>query len=342
MTGAAGRLGRRLLPLLEQDPEVEAVIALDRVAVEATGVVRPVCADLTSADLPALLAGADTVVHLAVVSDTESDRAAAARVNLDGTDRMLAAAGSVGVRRLIVVTSAMVYGAWADNPVPLTEDAPVRPNPEFAYAVQRAHIEQMAASWADGGPDRSVAVLRPTVALAEGEEDFLARALATAAAVAIDSTNPPAQFLAVDDLVTALDTVRRAGAAGPFNVAPDGWISTDTVRALTGSPPRLHLPNGISRPLAEWSWRFRRGPIPPGLLPYTMHPWVVSNDRLKALGWSPGSSNEEAYVEGTEGSWWSMLSPKRRQELALGSAGAGLMAGAAVAAAVTRRVLRSR
>lgn len=342
VTGAAGRLGRRLVPLLTADPDVESIVAIDTLSVAAVPGVRPVTADLLSTDLAGLFAGARTVVHLALVSDTESDRRAGARVNLEGTKRVLDAATAAGVQHLVTVTTAMVYGAWPSNPVPLTEDAPVRPNPEFSYSVQRAQIEALVSEWAMDAPGRVAAVLRPTVALAAGEDDFLARALAAAAAVAIDSTNPPAQFLALDDLASAIDVVRRSGLDGPFNVAPDGWIPTETVRALTGSPPRVHLPTAASARLAELSWRFRRGPIPPGLLPYTMHPWVVSNDRLKSLGWSPGSSNEEAYVEGTEGSWWSMMSPKRRQEVALGSAGAGLAVGAAAAAGITRRLLRSR
>ena len=65
-------------------------------------------------------------------------------------------------------------------------------------------------------------------------------------------------------------------------------------------------------------WRFQRGPIPPGLRSYTRWPWLVANDRLKAAGWQPTVTNEQAYVEGTEAKWWTMVSPKRRQELSLG------------------------
>jgi hypothetical protein len=45
---------------------------------------------------------------------------------------------------------------------------------------------------------------------------------------------------------------------------------------------------------------------------------------LVAEGWRPTVTNEQAYVEGTEARWWTMISPKRRQELALG-AGVGLL-----------------
>ena len=73
-------------------------------------------------------------------------------------------------------------------------------------------------------------------------------------------------------------------------------------------------------------WRFQRGPIPPGLRSYTRWPWLVANDRLKAEGWAPTVTNEQAYVEGTEAKWWTMVTPKRRQEIALGGLGTALVA----------------
>jgi hypothetical protein len=62
----------------------------------------------------------------------------------------------------------------------------------------------------------------------------------------------------------------------------------------------------------------------------------VANDKLRAEGWSPKVSNEQAYVEGTEAKWWTMVTPKRRQELALGAM-IGAIAITAVIAAVTGR-----
>jgi hypothetical protein len=70
--------------------------------------------------------------------------------------------------------------------------------------------------------------------------------------------------------------------------------------------------------------------------------WLVANDRLKAEGWQPRITNEQAFVAGTDTRWWQILTPKRRQELALGLAGvlaAGLVTGAVFA---IRAAVRSR
>jgi hypothetical protein len=83
--------------------------------------------------------------------------------------------------------------------------------------------------------------------------------------------------------------------------------------------------------LGSLQWRFQRGPIPPGLRSYTREPWSVANDKLRAEGWSPTVTNEQAYVEGTEANWWAMITPQRRQELLLSA----LIGGIAIALITT-------
>jgi len=50
-----------------------------------------------------------------------------------------------GVRTLVHISSAVVYGAWPDNPIPLPEDAPLRPNTGFAFAIAHAEAERLVA-----------------------------------------------------------------------------------------------------------------------------------------------------------------------------------------------------
>jgi hypothetical protein len=64
---------------------------------------------------------------------------------------------------------------------------------------------------------------------------------------------------------------------------------------------------------------------------------VVANDKLRAEGWAPTVTNEQAFVEGTEAKWWTMVTPKRRQEVALGAMVAVLAAGGITAAVLARR-----
>ncbi|HEY8525425.1 MAG TPA: NAD-dependent epimerase/dehydratase family protein [Acidimicrobiales bacterium] len=338
ITGVESPLGERVVDLTAGAGDAERVVSLAGHSVPGTppGVeVRRV--DLASDDLKTHVEDADAVVHLATSVPASP---VAPTHDVDVARRVLDAAGSAGVQHLVLMSSATVYGAWANNPVPLTEEATVRPNAGFAFAAERAEIERLADEWRDAHPGATVAVLRPVRTVAPGGADWLAAALRPGPAVPESADEPPVQFLHVDDLAAAVDLARRRRLDGAFNVAPDGAIPGDQVRSLTGAPPKVPLPERVAGRLVSWGFRWGIGPTPPELVPYTLHPWVVANDRLKAAGWSARVSNEEACVEAHEAGPWATMSPRRRQELALGVAGAGL-AGAAVGAGfLVRRFLR--
>ncbi len=347
VTGASGAIGRRVVSLLAEAPDVDAVVTIDRrpAAVGHPKVEhRPVDLRRTEAKLElAELAGdgsVDTVVHLPFAASAVRRRPGTLETAV--TRRVLEAASAGGVRHLVVLSTATVYGAWPNNPVPITEEAPLRPVTDFAYAVGHTEVEQLVVDWADERQDRTVAVLRPVTGLAEDGSSWLARALAGGAGVLAPEEDPPAQFVHLDDIASAIELARRRQLDGTYNVSPDGWIAGPRLRALAGSKPRVRPPAWFTHWIANLRWRFQRGPIPPGLLPYMTTSWLVANDRLKAEGWQPRVTNEQAYVAGTDTRWWQILTPKRRQELALGLAGVlavGLVTGIVVAirAAVRRR-----
>ena len=85
-----------------------------------------------------------------------------------------------------------------------------------------------------------------------------------------------------------------------FNVAADGWLSHDDAGHLL---PRAYLlpplPAELLAARARTGMgRAGSGEIPPGVVPYLVHPWVIANDSLKALGWEPTHSNEKAIHDG--------------------------------------------
>ena len=77
------------------------------------------------------------------------------------------------------------------------------------------------------------------------------------------------------------------------------------------------------------------------MVPYTTDPWVVANDRLRALGWRAAHTNEEAWVVSHDPGPLESLPARRRQELLLALA-ATLLAGGLVTAALIVRALRRR
>ena len=356
VTGAAGPLGRRVCALIAADPDVARVVAIDQPGHDAApGTFAPAgaaagpmatvdfhVAELRDPDLKAWCEGASAIVHLGpsepldAAGDRALDGTGSTGADLRGTRDLLAVASDAGVTSLVVLSSAMVYGAWPNNPVPLTEDAPLRPDPGLAFAVEKAELERLAFEWQqdreDQGVEVTVAVLRPAVTVAGESTSWLARSPWSAAGVQVSDAEPPAQFVHLDDVAAAVDTARRGHLDGAFNVAPDGWIPAEQLRALSGPAPRVHLPAPVAARVASLRWAFGLTGTPPSVLSYRVNPWVVANDRLRAAGWEPQHTNEEAFVEADDGGPLGGLDAKRKQVLSL--AAVGVAVGAVILGAV--------
>ena len=79
----------------------------------------------------------------------DADRREQSELNLRCTQAVLTAAAATGVRRVVLLTSAMVYGALPDNDVPLAEDAPLRPVTPYAESKVRVEDELFALADAE-------------------------------------------------------------------------------------------------------------------------------------------------------------------------------------------------
>ena len=254
------------------------------------------------------LAEVECVVHLAFSEDSDQR-------NLIG---LLELATEAEISRLVVVSSAMVYGAWPNNSIPLSEDAAVRPNPESTFAVHQADAERTALEWADLNLDRQVTILRPTAVASPNASGLIGEALLAAAPIRTRRDDPPQQFVHLDDLATAVATVVQLDDSGVFNVAPDGWLTAREVKDLVGARPTIRLPIPLPGRLDRYVARRVGHQAPTGLLPYTRYPWVVANDRLRSTGWVPRYGNDQVFVAAEAGMPWDSMNAKQRQNVSLG------------------------
>ena len=351
VTGVAGSLGSRVAARLLAHPAVSRVVGIDLIPVPATDSrldVRTI--DLAAPpgpgdrDLERAMDGAVAVIHSAwKLSDGRgaglADAEPAAAANQRALARVLDVADKVGVSTVVHLSSATVYGAWPDNKIPLTEDARIRPNPEFAFAVSKAEAERTLAEWADNHPGVSVAVLRPAVTV--GTEDRpLYQALGGTRSPRLGDGGRPVQYLHVDDLAAAVVLAWDQRLDGVYNVAPDAGIPEDQARALAGGVAKLSLPDRLASAVSAAGWRLLRRGVPVEARAYATNPWVVAPDRLKAAGWAPNYSSEEAIVATDDRPHWDDLPPGRRQNynlLAVIAGAVALAAGAGVGVTAWRR-----
>lgn len=315
VTGAAEGVGALLTERLLAAAGVKRVLALDERLGDARGaewhtldIRDPALADLlrtsgTARSATGAVGGrepehrgpVDVVVHLALDLDLESDPEARTAFNVRGTQTVLTASAAAGVRRVVLCTSAMVYGALPDNPVPLAEDAELRATADATCVGDLLEIERLAYRAPRAHPGLNVTVLRPAV-LVGGTDTALTRYFESPRLLVVAGSRPRWQFCHVEDLVSALEFAALERVEGELAVGCDGWLEQEEIEELSGIR-RMELPPSVALGAAARLHRLGLTPSPAGDLAYTMHPWVVSGSKLYEAGWRPRWSNEEVLAE---------------------------------------------
>jgi len=117
---------------------------------------------LDAAGLERAMRGCDALVHVAALySYDRHDAAAVARVNIEGTKTVLAAAARAGVRRIVHTSSAGTCGPVDGRPA-TEEDGP--PAWELAVPCKRTKLEAERLALAAGA-----VVVNPTTPIGEGD-----------------------------------------------------------------------------------------------------------------------------------------------------------------------------
>jgi nucleoside-diphosphate-sugar epimerase len=309
LTGVSGLLAQRLLPLLDANPAVDRIVGLDvRDPARLARKLEFQRVDVLSAELAPYLRGVDTVVHLALSLDPMlDDEDLSKRVHVEGTRRLLHAAAAANVTKFVVPSTTAVYGAWANNPVPLTEDAPLRPSPGFFGASVMAECERLAAEWERAQPGRIGTRLRLAPVIGAGTHSLFASAALGHAPVRVRGANVPVQVVHIDDAATALELATVKDLDGAYNAACDGWLDAEEAAALWPNRRPPAIPIEMAERYLKATFNTGMGETPPEALPYFVHSWVTANDRLKAAGWKPNHSNDEAILLATPSSEPSLI-----------------------------------
>lgn len=340
VTGAAHGLGQALAERLLACPRVRRVVAVDDRRGTSTGMLWRVT-DVRDPGLAGRLGGVDTVVHLAVDLSVGGDPRNRSSLNVRGTQTVLTAAAAAGVRRVVLCTSAMTYGALVDNPVPLAEDGPLRAAPEGPLLSDLLEMERLAERAPRSHPGLSVTVVRPAVLVGPGVDTVFTRHFESPRLLVIKGSRPRWQFCHLDDLVRALEYAATGEVTGTVTVGCEGWLEQDEVERISGIRG-LELPSSLAFGTAERLHRLGLTPAPASELAFVAHPWVVPATRLRAAGWRPTRSNAECLAELVERcrGQHAVVSRRLGRKDALGAAGATVaLVGTA---ALVRRVRRRR
>lgn len=325
ITGGNGFLGRNLVLALRERGDNVRVLALP--AEDASWLEKhdvPVFrGDIRNPDvLTAPMRGIDGVFHLAAMIGAWRPMLDYYAVNVTGTENVCRAALASGVRRIVHISSAMVYDMAIGRPV--TEDDPLAPLDE-PYCMTKAQgdriVQRMIAE--DNLP---AVIIRPGTLFGPGDHlNFgrLADRVRARKAIIIGSGHNAVPFVYVTDMVQglllAMDHERAVGQA--YNIGSDQLLSQ---RALFASiaqeigvaPPRIHVPYHMlyaAAYAAERMTAFSGSRIPPfvtrhGVKLYGADNRLCIEKARRELGYAPRMPLREGLQAATawyvrQGSW---------------------------------------
>lgn len=312
VTGASGYIGTRLLQ--ELGPHLDKLVAFDSkplIPPNSKGVMNHAPTgewphdiatyqqDLTQPIDEALRHhGVTTLVHLAYIIKPGRNRReidAVRQTNLSVLRRVLESCVEASVKHVIYLSSHTVYGAHKDNPIPLTEQAPLCPLPDFPYGYGKFLSEQVLQEFSKEHQNIKVTILRSCVVLGPTADNYITRAFFRPWLLGIRGYDPPLQFLHEDDLACILRTIIQRELPGVFNVAGEGVVY---YRELVKTTHRklVSLPAFLAYPLAQLTWELRvqRDSSSAGL-DFIRYPIVVSTECLKkATGYQFQYTSREA------------------------------------------------
>lgn len=299
VTGATGALGPRVVGALHQAGYAVRTLSLDTPAPTLLpGPTETRLGDITdAATVRAAMAGVNVVIHMAallhIVNPSPALRPQYERVNVDGTQVVVAAAHAAGVRRLVLFSTIAVYGDSRGRL--LDEDAP--PCPDTLYAETKLAAEQivLAARCADGQP-LGVALRLGAVygARIKGNYRRLVEALARGRFIPVGDGCNRRTLIYDKDVAraTVLAAAHPAAAGRCFNVTDGQFHALRDIiavicSALGRTPPRLSLPvrpMRLSAGLAEDVMQRigRRSPMTRATIDKYTEDIAVSGDRIRS------------------------------------------------------------
>jgi UDP-glucose 4-epimerase len=234
----------------------------------------------------------DTYVHLAFL---ESDRPGetAFEHNVMGTMKVLSACAEAGVKRIVLKSSTLVYGAQPSNSAFLREDHPLSAKRNFGTIRDQLEIESFCATFHGQSPEVKLTILRFANIIGPTVNSPLVRFLRSDITPMLLGFDPVTQLIHEADVVNALVHAVLYDVPGTYNIAAPGAMPLFKLCGLAGKPPAP-----LFHPIAYLGESFFGSQFTPIDFDYLRYPCVGELRRMREeLEFEPTITAEEAARE---------------------------------------------
>ncbi len=238
----------------------------------------------------------DAVVHLGFIRHFKGDPRRRHDVNVRGTKQLLDHCVTYGVRKVIVVSSSYVYGAFPENPYYLDEDQPLSASRSYPQIRDLVEVDTISTGFLWRHPAVCTTVLRPVSVLGSHVRSTMADYLRLDRVPTVLGFDPMMQFLHEQDLVEAIAAVLEKDVPGVFNVVGPGQVPLHTAIRETGGSP-WPFPEPLFRPGMRLLFGAGFVPWPPGAIDYLKYPVTLAGKAFAARsGFRPLFGLEETFA----------------------------------------------
>lgn len=292
ITGIAGRLGRALAKRLHRTHEV---IGIDRrftphmpkdISVERADIRRRRFEDVFRREQ------IDAVVHLNIMHNPRQDSSLHHDFNLVGTKKVFELCAEHKVPKVVVLSSANVYGPDPKNPQFLTEDAPLLAGTNFGAIRDLIALDMFCNTFFWRHPEIETVILRP-VHIVGQVDNAPSRYFRLERPMTLMGFDPMIQLIHVEDVVSAIIRALTPGIRGVFNVAGPSPVPLSLVLDKLGRHPR-HVPEFVLRAMLQIGWSFKLSDWPWPELDHIKYVCMVDDEAARTqLGFKPQFSVDD-------------------------------------------------
>ena len=303
VTGVSRYLGGLLARRLSADPSVSRVVGVDVIPpAHDIGDVEFVRADIRNRMIARVIetAGVDTVVHMNVIATPTfvGGRTPQKEINVIGTMQLLAACQkSRTVRRLVVKSSAAVYGSTPHDPAMFTEDMGAKRSPSGGFGKDSIEVEGYVRGFARRRPDTEILTLRFANIVGPRIRTSITDYFNLPVIPVPLGFDARMQFMHEDDAIDALVVGTTSGATGLVNLAGDGVVTVLQAAAIVGRPV-LPLPLPAAGLVGSVARRLGVADFSPDQMSFLAFGRGLDTSRMRTvLGVHPRFTSREAFED---------------------------------------------
>ncbi len=294
VTGISGRLGRLVARRLHREFGVQ-VVGIDRRNFPG----RPKDIEHHQVDLRSKKARdlfrqgeVDALVHMGVLHQPRASAAEAYSWNIEGADRLLEYVQTYRVPKLIVLSSANVYGPRPQNAQFLTEDAPLLAAQAFPEMRDLVEIDHMFSSFFWRAREVDTVILRP-VHILGAVHNAPSNYLRLQVVPTLLGFDPMIQVIHEKDVAEAIVCALRPGVRGIYNITGPGEVPLSVILKELGKKT-VPVPHPLAKPLWRAFWGLGLSSFPVAEFDFIRFVCMVDGSRAQQeLGYRPHQSLRE-------------------------------------------------